>query len=187
MNFCSSCGAAVILKVPDGDHLPRFVCTRCETIHYQNPKIVAGCIVEWQEKILLCRRAIEPRHGTWTLPAGFMENGETTMEAAARETQEEACAPVVDLKLYCMYSLPHINQVYIMFRGNSPAGEAAAGPESLEVAFVGENDIPWDEIAFPVIKETLEDYVKDRRRKAFPTHVGDILRLPDRSIRIVRY
>lgn len=187
MNFCSSCGAAVTVKVPDGDHLPRFICTRCDTIHYQNPKIVAGCIVEWQDKILICRRAIEPRHGLWTLPAGFMENGETTMEAAARETREEACAPVEKLELYSMYSLPHINQVYIIFRGFSPSGLAAPGPESLEVAFVDEQNIPWEELAFPVITETLEHYVKDRHLPSLPTRIGDIVRLEDRSLKIARY
>ena len=102
MKFCSQCGSTVELRIPDGDNLPRFVCAKCNTIHYQNPKIVAGCIPEWEDQILLCKRAIEPRRGLWTLPAGFMENNETTADAALRETQEEAKAQaeIIDRKLH---------------------------------------------------------------------------------------
>jgi len=188
MKFCNQCGATVTLRVPDDDNLPRHICDSCNTIHYQNPKIVAGCIAEWEDKILLCRRAIEPCIGLWTLPAGFMENGETTFEAAARETREEALAEVTDLSLYGMFSLPHINQVYLLFRGNLVAGKAGAGTESLEVRLFTQNEIPWDEIAFPVMTEALQLYYQDRSNTgAFPTRVGDIIRLPDRSLSIKRY
>ncbi|WP_333839650.1 NUDIX hydrolase, partial [Pelomicrobium sp.] len=116
MNFCSNCGARVEYRVPPGDTLPRYVCPACGAIHYQNPKIVVGCIPEWEDRVLLCRRAIEPRYGYWTLPAGFMENGETTFQAALRETMEEARARVELGPLYTVYNLPHVNQVYLMFR-----------------------------------------------------------------------
>lgn len=187
MNFCSECGASVALKTPTGDNLPRYVCVQCNAIHYQNPKVVAGCIVEWHKKILLCRRAIEPQHGRWTLPAGFMENGESTIEAALRETREEACAQAENLRLYCMYSLPHIDQIYILFRGDSVDGNAAAGAESLEVAFVDAEHIPWDELAFPVIEETLRRFLDDREIEHLPARLGDIVRQKDRSYSITRY
>ena len=116
MNFCSACGAGVEQRVPPGDSLPRYVCTNCGIIHYENPKMVVGCIPEWKNGILLCRRAIEPRHGLWTVPAGFMENGETTAEGAMRETLEEANAKVEILGLYALFNIPHINQVYMLFR-----------------------------------------------------------------------
>ncbi|MGB2971554.1 MAG: NUDIX hydrolase, partial [Candidatus Competibacter sp.] len=112
MKFCSQCGASVTLRVPVGDNLPRYVCDACDTIHYLNPKVVAGCILEWQDRVLLCRRAIEPRYGLWTLPAGFMENGESTLAAAAREALEEAHAEGENLRLYGVYSLLHVSQVY---------------------------------------------------------------------------
>ena len=110
MIFCSNCGAQVIEKIPAGDSRPRHICESCNTIHYQNPKIVAGCLPAWEGRLLLCKRAIEPRHGLWTLPAGFMENGESTEQAAMRETLEEACADVVDLSLYGVFSIPQINR-----------------------------------------------------------------------------
>jgi ADP-ribose pyrophosphatase YjhB (NUDIX family) len=172
--------------IPSGDNLPRYVCDACHTIHYQNPKIVAGCIPEWEDKILLCRRAIEPRYGLWTLPAGFMENAETTAEAAAREAAEEANALVTGLSLYGLFNLPHINQVYLMFRGQLNEGLASAGDESLEVMLFKEEAIPWNELAFPVVHETLQLYFADRRRGTFDVHTGDIIR-EDEEIRIVRY
>ena len=116
MKFCSQCSAPVALRIPDGDALPRHVCTACGTIHYQNPKMVVGCIPEWEDKVLLCRRAIEPRRGMWTVPAGFMENGETTFQGAIRETLEEANARVEVDSLYALYNIPHISQVYLLFR-----------------------------------------------------------------------
>ena len=188
MKFCSSCGSAEItLTIPDGDNRPRFVCQSCEEIFYHNPKIVAGCIAEWQGKILMCKRAIEPRYAKWTLPAGFMENEETMHDAAARETQEEATAEVSGLSLYTMYNLPHINQVYVMFKGELVEGKASPGAESLEVALMEEKDIPWHEIAFPVIKESLKVYFEDKRKNSFELHYGDMIRLPNRTFEIKRY
>ncbi|MCZ6575187.1 MAG: NUDIX hydrolase [Acidiferrobacterales bacterium] len=178
MNFCSHCGAAVTRRVPAGDTLPRYVCDACETVHYQNPKIVAGCIPEWEDKILLCRRAIEPRHGLWTLPAGFMEKGETTLQAAARETLEEAGARVEVGPLYTVFSLPHIDQVYLFYRGRLTDLDYAPGSESLEVDLFHEHVVPWGQLAFRVVRETLKLYYQDRRTGQFRTHVGDIVRMP---------
>lgn len=174
MKYCSNCAASVSIAIPDGDNLPRHVCASCGTIHYQNPKIVAGCIPIWEDRILLCRRAIEPRYGKWTLPAGFMENGETVAQAAARETVEEAQAKVVDLELYGLFNIPHVNQVYIMFRGELKSPTFAAGCESLDVRLVREQEIPWDELAFPVIHRTLNLFFDDRKRGSFGSHMFDI-------------
>ena len=179
MKFCSECGAAVERRIPVGDNRSRFVCARCETVHYQNPKVVAGCIPEWGDKILLCKRAIEPRYGLWTLPAGFMENEETTAEAAARETLEEASARVDIDGLYALFNLPHINQVYLLFRGRLRDLNFGPGEESLEVALFTEAEIPWDTLAFPVVRETLKWYFADRARGAFPLRFGDIVRGAD--------
>ncbi len=175
MKFCSDCGATVTLLVPKGDNLPRFVCSSCQTIHYQNPNIVAGCIPEWGDKILLCRRAIKPRHGFWTLPAGFMENSETSIEAAARETLEEAGAHVEVTNLFAVYNLPHINQVYMMFRSRLPEPHFHPGTESIEVELFSESEIPWNELAFPVIEETLRCYYEDMSNGKFELHVGDLI------------
>lgn len=187
MKFCSDCGAAVSLRIPSGDSLPRYVCEQCGSIHYQNPKIVAGCIAAWGDQVLLCKRAIEPRYGLWTLPAGFMENGETTLEAAARETWEEAQARVERLTLYGLFNLPHINQVYIMFRGHLVGGQAHPGAESLEVGLFREDQIPWNQLAFPVVRESLALYFEDLRAGQFPTRFADVLRNPDHSVSIRRY
>jgi ADP-ribose pyrophosphatase YjhB (NUDIX family) len=178
MKYCSQCGSPVRVGVPPGDNLPRFVCDNCDTIHYQNPKIVAGCIPEWEDRILLCRRAIEPRYGLWTLPAGFMENGETTTQAAARETLEEANARVAVGELFTLYSLPHISQVYMMFRGTMLDLDYQPGSESLEVKLFRESEIPWDELAFPTIRETLKHYFRDREAGTYQFHVGDITPTP---------
>ncbi|MGB8856770.1 MAG: NUDIX hydrolase [Burkholderiales bacterium] len=176
MNFCSDCGAGVTLRVPEGDSVARYVCVTCGTIHYQNPKVVVGCIPEWGEKILLCKRAIEPRHGKWTLPAGFLENGETAGQGALRETLEEANARVEIGALYTFYNLPGINQIYILFRGRLLDLDFSAGEESLEVRLFDEHEIPWDELAFPTISETLKHYYADRRNGGFGFHIGDIVR-----------
>jgi len=175
MNYCSHCGKPVVLRIPEGDSLPRHVCDACQTIHYQNPKIVVGCIPEWEDKILLCRRAIEPRYGFWTLPAGFMENCETTAQGALRETLEEANARVEIGKLYTLFNLPHISQVYMMFRGNLLDLDFKPGVESLEVALFSEQEIPWDELAFTTIRDTLKHYFSDRRSGSYGFHFGDIL------------
>ena len=172
MNFCSQCGAPVVVKIPPGETLPRFVCEACQTIHYQNPKVVAGCIPEWEGRILLCRRAIEPRVGLWTFPAGFMEQGETTEQAAARETLEEANAFVEISSLYAVFSLPHVSQVYVIFRGRLRSPEFGVGHESADVQLFAHEQIPWEHLAFPVISETLTRYVQDLSRGRFDVHVG---------------
>ena len=174
MKFCSQCGATVEHRIPAGDSLPRFVCTSCGTIHYQNPRMVVGCIPEWEDRILLCRRGIEPRHGLWTVPAGYMENGETTAQGAQRETLEEANARVEIGPLYALYNIPHINQVYILFRARLLDLEIRAGAETLEVQLFAENDIPWDRIAFATVRHTLTHYYGDRRNGEFKFHIGTI-------------
>ncbi len=178
MNFCSACGAHVEHRVPPGDSLPRHVCTNCGIIHYENPKMVVGCIPEWENRILLCRRAIEPRHGFWTVPAGFMENGETTAEGAARETLEEANARVEMLGLYALFNIPHINQVYMLFRARLLDLDFSAGEETLETALFHEDQIPWDQIAFVTVRRTLRHYFDDRRAGTFHFHVGTIEPMP---------
>ena len=174
MNFCSRCGATVALCIPEGDSVQRHVCNACHTVHYQNPKIVVGCIPVWEDKILLCRRAIDPRYGYWTLPAGFMENGETTAQGAMRETLEEANARVKLEGLYTLINLPHISQVYMMFRGTLLDLDFSPGVESLEVALFKEEDIPWDALAFTTIRDTLSHYFIDRRSGKYQFHEGDI-------------
>ncbi|MGO9443768.1 MAG: NUDIX hydrolase [Thiobacillaceae bacterium] len=174
MKYCSQCGGEVTLRVPSDDNHLRHVCTVCGTIHYQNPKMVVGCIPEWEDKILLCRRAIEPRHGLWTLPAGFMENGETTAEGAARETWEEAGALIEMGPLYTLFNLPHINQVYLMFRARLLNLQYKPGVETLEARLFAEQEIPWDQLAFRTIKATLELYFRDRANGGFGFHFGDI-------------
>jgi ADP-ribose pyrophosphatase YjhB (NUDIX family) len=163
MNFCSHCGQPVTLRVPEGDHRPRHVCTACGTIHYQNPRIVAGCVPEHDGRILLCRRAIEPRRGYWTIPAGFMENGETTQDAARRESLEEALADVEIGSLLAVVHVLHANQVHVMFRARLARPQFGAGVESLESMLCTEEQIPWDEIAFRSVDFALRRYLEDRR------------------------
>ncbi len=173
IKFCSACGSDRIdLRVPDGDNLPRFVCGTCGVIHYQNPKVVVGCLPEWEDQVLLCRRAIEPRRGLWTLPAGFLENGETVAAGAVRETLEEASARVEVGELYTMISLPQISQIYMMFRARLVDLDFGPGPESLEVRLFREDDIPWEEMAFRTIGRTLRNYFLDRKLGAFPMRLS---------------
>lgn len=183
MKFCSDCGSGDMKwEVPAGDNRPRHICPACDLIFYENPKIVAGCIPEWEDQVLLCKRAIEPRHGYWTLPAGFMENAETTLEAAARETLEEANANVEVTDLYTVLNIPHTNQVYMMFRGNLIDLDFSPGEESLECALYREEDIPWDSLAFPTILHTLKFYFEDRKRGEFALRAGDIVRDGNRAV-----
>jgi ADP-ribose pyrophosphatase YjhB (NUDIX family) len=177
MKFCSECGSPdVAWRIPDGDTVPREVCGACGAIHYRNPKVVVGCLATWEDRVLLCRRAIEPRHGLWTLPAGFMENGETLAAGAARETIEEARARVDVGDLYTVISLPQISQVYVMFRSRLLDLDFGPGPESLEVRLFHEDEIPWDRIAFRTIARTLRTFFLDRRDGAFPLHVSALER-----------
>lgn len=179
MNYCSHCGSGRIeLRIPEGDTLSRHVCAQCGTIHYQNPKVVVGCLPEWQGRVLLCKRAIEPRYGLWTLPAGFLENGESVTDGAIRETREEADARVNVQGLYTMISLPHINQVYMMFRATLADLDFGPGEESLEVRLFDEAEIPWETLAFRTIARTLRTFFLDRKLGDFPVHVSALVRRP---------
>jgi len=175
MNFCSNCGAKVTLRVPPGDSVPRHMCDNCGTIHYRNPLLVVGTIPEWEGRILLCKRAIEPRLGYWTLPAGFMELGETTAQAALRETLEEARARVELGEAFTLLSVPQVNQVHLFYRARLIERKFAAGEETLEVGLFGEDEIPWDEIAFRTISTTLRYFFSDRKEGKFHVHAGEIL------------
>lgn len=174
MQYCSQCGATVSLRIPDGDNRERYICDSCNTIHYQNPRIIAGCLPFSGDRVLMCKRAIEPRYGLWTLPAGFMENGETVEQAAARETVEEANARVSIGQLFSVISLPHINQVYTLFLGELTDLDFSPGAESLQVELLREQDIPWDELAFDTIRKTLHWYFHDRQQGHLELHVDTL-------------
>jgi ADP-ribose pyrophosphatase YjhB (NUDIX family) len=160
MKYCSSCGAAVAAKIPEGDSRERWVCVRCHTVHYQNPRVVVGCIPERDGKVLLCKRAIEPRHGYWTVPAGFMELGETIAAGAARETLEEACARVTIGHLFASVDVVQAGQLHLFFTAQLDS-DFSAGDESLEVRLFSEDEIPWDEIAFRSGVFALKKYFED--------------------------
>ena len=177
MKYCCHCRAELVYAIPAGDDRRRYLCRACDTVHYQNPRIVAGCLPVWGEQILLCKRAIAPRYGYWTLPAGFMELGETITEAGRRETREEANARVEIEALYAVFSLPEVDQVYMMFRSRLLDLDFSPGRESLEVGLFSEDTIPWDEIAFMTISETLRLYFRDRAQGGrFGLHSGDIVK-----------
>lgn len=180
MNFCSHCGQPVTIMIPPDDDRMRHVCAACNTVHYLNPKVVAGCIPVHEDRILLCKRAIDPRAGYWTLPAGFMELGETSLEAAVRETLEEAQARVQVQHLYAVFNLPHVNQVYMMFRSVLLDLDFAPGRESTEVRLFAESGIPWPDLAFATIRQTLTFYFEDRKNGRFPLHFGDIIKEDNR-------
>jgi ADP-ribose pyrophosphatase YjhB (NUDIX family) len=175
LNFCSKCGARLALRVPPGESLPRGVCDSCNTIHYRNPLVVVGTLPEWEDQVLLCRRAIEPRRGFWTLPAGFMELGETTAQAALRETLEEAKARVDLGELFALLSVPHADQVHIFYRARLLDRAFAPGEETLEVALFREDEIPWKEIAFRTVSSALRHFFSDRKAGTFGFHAGEIL------------
>ena len=175
MKFCSDCGGEISSKVPAGDNRERFVCEACDAIHYINPRIVAGCLPVWEDRVLLCRRANKPRAGYWTLPAGFLENNETITAGAIRETAEEANAQVGNLDLYTIFSLPHISQIYLFYRAEMTNAEFSPGFESLEVALFEETEIPWEELAFPAIRQTLEHFFADRPSGVYPVRSQDII------------
>lgn len=169
MNFCSICGTSVSWVIPADDNRERHVCDdpSCNTIHYENPRIITGSLPVSGERVLLCKRAIEPRHGYWTLPAGFLENGETTEQGALRESWEEAKATLKTTSLYTLFDLPHINQVYFFYKAELADHNFGAGEESLEVKLFTEDEIPWEDLAFPVVEETLKYYFDDRKKQEF--------------------
>jgi len=174
MKFCPSCAAPLAKRVPPGDSLPRYLCDACGSIHYENPRLVVGCLPEWEGRILLCRRAIEPRYGYWTLPAGFMENGETTAQGAARETLEEAGARVELTAPFSMISVPYVNQVHMFYRARLLDLEFKPGDESLEVSLFEEAKVPWKDIAFRTVGLTLKHWFADRARGSYGFHAEDI-------------
>jgi len=162
VKFCSECAAPIERLIPEGDDHLRDVCSNCKTIFYQNPKVIVGTLPVWGDKVMLCKRAIEPRLGYWTLPAGFLELSESTWQGAKRETWEEAGAKVDEGMLYGVYDLPYISQIYMFYLAEVVDGKFEAGKESLEVAWFDHADIPWQTLAFPVINAMLERYYTDR-------------------------
>ena len=174
MKFCSNCGAGVVQRVPPGDTLPRWVCDQCGIVHYRNPLLVVGTVPEHQGKILLCRRAIEPRYGYWTLPAGFMENDETAGQGAQRETLEEAGARIELGPPFSLISVPRVNQVHLFYRARLLDLDFKPGEETLEVQLAEESAIPWEQIAFRTVATTLRRWLEDRRKGAIGFHAEDI-------------
>jgi len=174
IKFCRACGAEARYAIPADDNRERATCTVCSTIHYENPLNVVGTLPVWEDRVLLCKRAIEPRYGLWTLPAGFMELGETTEQGAMRETLEEAGARVELQGLYTLLNVVRIGQVHIFYRARLLDLDLDPGTESLEARLFTEAEIPWDELAFRTVRETLKHYFADRREGRFGLHVGDI-------------
>jgi ADP-ribose pyrophosphatase YjhB (NUDIX family) len=174
LNFCSVCGHAITLRAPEGDNRVRACCDQCGAVHYVNPKMVVGTVPIWGDQVLLCRRAIEPRRGFWTLPAGFLEADETAAAGAMRETDEEAGARVVLGPLFTMYDVVHVHQIHLFYLARLVDTDFAPGIESLEVRLFDEADIPWDELAFRTISATLKQFFEDRRRERFELHTGPI-------------
>ncbi len=168
MKFCSDCGNSVTYRIPPDDNRKRFVCDQCGTIHYQNPKVITGCLPVFEDKVLLCKRAIEPRKDLWTLPAGFMENDETSEQGAIREAWEEARTELEIQHLYIFFDLPHISQIYLFYYSKLKTLNFGPGPESLEVKLFSEQEIPWEQIAFKAVKQTLSHYFEDRKDGTLP-------------------
>lgn len=176
MNFCSNCGNPVRSAVPEGDHKCRSICDACNTIHYENPRIIVGCVPLWDAKVLLCKRANEPRKGCWTLPAGFLEQDETLEAGAVRETLEEANAEVGIGRLFSVYSTPTLGQVYVFFLAQLTNLNFHPGAETETTALFGESEIPWEEIAFSSVRFTLKKYFDDRVSQSCAVHVGSLNR-----------
>jgi len=174
MKFCSNCAAPVVKRVPPGDSLPRWVCDQCGEIHYENPKLVVGTVPELEGRLMLCRRAIEPRYGYWTLPAGFMENDETAGQAALRETLEEAGAQVELGAPFSLLSVPHVNQVHLFYLARVRDLHFKPGEETLEVALFAEAEMPWKDIAFRTVGLTLKRWFADRAKGSFGFHAEDL-------------
>jgi ADP-ribose pyrophosphatase YjhB (NUDIX family) len=174
IRHCRACGAPVRYRVPADDNRERAVCTACTLVHYENPVNVVGTVPAWHDQVLLCRRAIEPRHGLWTLPAGFLELGETTAAGALRETDEEAGAHVELGALFTVLNVVRVGQVHLFYLATMTDTHLAPGPETIEARLFGEHEVPWDQIAFRTVKETLRHYFEDRRRGQFGVHCADI-------------
>lgn len=174
INYCNNCGSKISRLIPEGDQKLRDVCVKCGAIHYQNPRIITGCLVEHDDKILLCQRKIEPQSGKWTLPAGFMENNETVIEGAARETVEEANAETTGHELYAVYDIPYISQVYMIYRARLANDVFSPGDESLATDLFTRDNLPWELLAFSVIKQVLVNYFNDIDNGGFQLHTGVI-------------
>lgn len=183
MKFCSDCGHPVELRIPAGDHLPRHVCPSCGAIHYRNPKVIVGCVPEWNDRILMCRRAIEPRLGLWTFPAGFLELGESSGQGAAREALEEAGTDVEIGELFVVINVPYVSQVYLIHRARMKSLTFGPTVESSEVTLMREDEIPWDQIAFPTIWHSLKFFFSDRAGGRGGVHVLDLAQRPRRPDR----
>ena len=174
IKHCRHCGTAVDYRIPDDDNRERAVCPGCATVHYENPLNVVGTVPVWGDQVLLCKRAIEPRYGFWTLPAGFMELGETVEHGALRETVEEAGARVEMQGLFTMMNVVRVGQVHLFYRARMIDTHLDPGPETLEARLFHEHEIPWDELAFRTVRETLTLFFADRRRGQFGVHCADI-------------
>lgn len=175
MRYCPQCGHAVNMSIPVGDDKIRAVCPNCEHIDYDNPRLITGTIPMYQGRLLLCRRNIEPRFGYWTLPAGFMENQETTSEGALRETLEESGSEAICRQAFSMISIPHINQIHLFYLADLKRDDFHATEESSEVALFELSDIPWDELAFTSVSKTLELFLEDHKTGQYGFHEDTIL------------
>jgi len=174
--FCTQCGAPLTQRIPPDDNRLRDVCEHCGAVHYQNPRNVVGVVPVWQDKVLLCRRAIEPRYDTWTLPAGFMELGETTAQGAIRETDEEAGVEIALGALYTVIDVPHAEQVHFFYLAQVLDPTLNPGPESLEAAYFSLDEIPWQELSFRTVSTTLQHYCRDVETGEFPVRHYDVAR-----------
>jgi ADP-ribose pyrophosphatase YjhB (NUDIX family) len=174
IRFCRACGSAVAYRVPADDNRERAICPACATVHYENPLNVVGTLPVWGEQVLLCKRAIEPRYGLWTLPAGFLELGETTAEGARRETDEEAGARIELGPLFSVLNVARVGQVHLFYLATMTSPDLNPGSETLEARLFTEDEVPWDQIAFRTVRETLQLFFADRRRGSFGTHCADI-------------
>lgn len=175
IKHCRECGTAVVYRIPDdGDTKQRAVCPSCNTIHYENPLTVVGTVPYWGDRVLLCKRNIEPRWGFWTLPAGFMELHETTLEGAARETVEEAGAQFEMQGLFTLVNVARVGQVHLFYRAELTSDQFDPGHETIEARLFLESEIPWDDIAFRTTRETLERYFADRHTGQYTIHHIDV-------------
>lgn len=174
MKYCSNCGKRIARRIPYGDKFPRYVCDYCQTVHYENPKVIVGCIAEWGGRILLCRRAIKPRYGYWTIPAGFLENGESSVAGAIRESHEETGTAIEVDSLYSVFDIPDVHQVYLIYRGRLLSPQYNPGSESLEVRLFGPTEVPWQQLAYPSIVRILERYIDERGNGGFGIYVGSL-------------
>jgi ADP-ribose pyrophosphatase YjhB (NUDIX family) len=174
IKHCPSCGAPAAYRVPADDNRERAICSACGEVHYENPINVVGTVPVWEQRVLLCKRNIEPRRGLWTLPAGFLELGETTEEGARRETDEEAGAPIEMQELFTVLNVVHVGQVHLFYRARLLDTRFEPGPETMEARLFAEHEVPWDQIAFRTVRETLQHFFADRASGRFVLHVGDI-------------